>query len=147
MLKKYKNVSDIIRLRPLRLPQKYMTIDHFTTAKRSNILVQLERLREWLRSRFPVIAGLVAFTAGVFSIIFAVVKLSKGAAAQTAKTMHSIGKTIGRILSKFGPMIASIGSFIISLLSFLAQLIMWVANNLWILLIAVVGYLWKKYGK
>ena len=75
------------------------------------------------------------------------VKLTKGAAVATAKATHSVGKTIARILAKFGPMMASVGNFIISLLSFLAQGIMWVANNLWVLLIALVVYVWEKYGK
>ena len=119
--------------------------------QKRNILENLQRLREWLRSRFPAIAALVAFTAVVSSIVFAVVKLTKGAAVATAKTTHSVGKTIARILArilaKFGPVMPSVGSFIISLLSFLAQGIMWVGNNLWVLLIALVMYLWEKYGK
>ena len=108
---------------------------------------QLDRVKEWLRSRFPLIAGLVAFTAGVFSIIFAVVKLTKNSVATAAKGAHKAGKTTARILAKLGPIAAAIGSFILSLMSFLALGIMWIANNLWILLVAVIGYLYNEYGR
>ena len=135
---KYKQVSDKIRTELLGKSPKYDIINQRIEKTMKNDMIerlrkakfQLERFREWLRSRFPLIAALVAFTAGVFSIVFARIKLSKGTVERTAKATHSLGKTIGKILAKFGPMMASVGSFIISLLSFLAQGIMWVANNL-----------------
>ena len=97
---------------------------------------RLKSIMEGLRSRLPLIGAIIAIVAGVFSIIFAVVKLAKRGTVAAAKGVHGIGKGIAKFLAKFGPIMASIGSFIISLMSFLAQGIMWVANNLWILLVA-----------
>ena len=131
---------DIVRRDPKTTPKDF--IDRLRSARD-----QLRRFRDWLRSRFPVIAGLVAFTAGVFSIVFAVVKLTKGAAVETAKGANNAGRAIARFLAKLGPLMASIGSFIISLMSFLAQGLMFIANNLWILCVAIVGYLWNKYRR
>ena len=153
LAEKAKQFSDKIRMELLaKFPKYDITSQKIETTAKNDILDrmrrardQLKRFREWVRSRFPVIAALVAFTAGVFSIVFAVVKLTKGTVEQTAKATHSIGKTIGKILARFGHMMTSVGSFIISLLSFLAQGIMWVANNLWVLFVALVMYAWNKW--
>ena len=95
LTEKYKQVSDKIRTKLLWEAPKYnITIEEITMKQKSNILENLQRLREWLRRRFPAIAALVAFTAGVFSIVFAVVKLTKGAAVARAKTTHSEEKLL-----------------------------------------------------
>ena len=107
-VEKCKQVSDKIRVelqwkepkyKPIEAQKGQTLLDRMRSAK-----FQLERFREWLKGRFPAIAALVAFTAGVFSIVFAVLRLTRGTAVPTAKTTHSIGKTVGRILGKFGPM-------------------------------------------
>ena len=142
LLEKYKNISDNIRVNLLKEPSKYTK---FKT--RNNILVNLERLREWLRSRLPLIGAIIGVAAGVFSVVYGIVAWTKGAAVATAKATHSFGKTIAKILAKLGPIAASIGSFVISLLSYLSQGVLWLANNLWILLLALVGYLYNEYSR
>ena len=148
LAEKYKQMSDKIRTRLLNeKPKYYKTGKAVKWYSNENIAVKLKEIRKWLKKRFPIIVGVVSFAAGVFSIVFTVIKLTSGAVKKAAETTHSIGKTIARILAKFGPLMVSVGSFIISLMSFLAQGMMWVANNLWILFVALIGYLWNKYGR
>ena len=140
LLDKYKNISDNIRVNLLRGKPKYMKL-----RIGNNILMNLERLREWLRSRLPLIGAIIGVAAGIFSVVYGIVAWTKGAAVATAKAAHSTGKTIAKILAKLGPIMASIGSFVISLLSYLSQGVLWLANNLWILLLALVGFLYNEY--
>ena len=143
LLKKYEVLADRILvnfLRKGRATLKYIN-------KQEGILGKLKRVMEWVRPRFPQIAALVAFTAGVFSIIFAVVKLTKGVAVATAKTAHGAGKTIAKILAKLGPIAAAVGSLILSTMSYLAQGMMFLVNNLWIFLVAILGWLYNEYKK
>ena len=148
LAEKYKQVSDKVRTRLLGENAKYdKTKEATRRSTKENIAVKLKEILKWLKKIFPIIVRVVSFAAGVLSIIFTVIKLTSGAVKKAAEMTHSIGKTIARILAKFGPLMVSVGSFIISLLSFLAQGMMWVANNLWILLVALVDYLWNKYGQ
>ena len=79
--------------------------------------------------------------------IFTVLKFTRAAAKAATKTTSGIGKSIANFLKKFGPSIAGIGSLIFSLLNLLAQGVMWIANNLWILLLALIGFLYNEYKK
>ena len=143
LLEKYKVIADRILVNFLR---KSRASNRFIKSQ-EGILGKVKRLMEWLRPRFPQIAALVAFTAGVFSIIFAVIKLTKGVAVSTAKTAHGIGKTIAKILAKLGPIAAAVGSLILSAMSYAAQGLMFLVNNLWILLVALVGWLYNEYRR
>ena len=142
LLEKYKNISDNIRVNLLRDPPKYMKL-----RIRNNILMNLERFREWLRSRLPLIGAIIGVAAGVFSVVYGIVAWTKGAAVATAKAAHSTGKTIAQLLAKLGPIAASIGSFVISLMSYLARGMLFLANNLWILLLALLGFLYNEYRR
>ena len=142
LLDKFKNISDNIRVNLLRGPPKYVKL-----RTKNNILVNLERLREWLRSRLPLIGAIIGVAAGVFTVVYGIVAWTKGAAVATAKAGYSVGKTIAKILAKLGPIAAAIGSFVISLMSYLSQGILWLANNLWILLLALLGFLYNEYRR
>ena len=73
-----------------------------------------------------------------------IIKLASGGATVVAKTAGGIGKTIAKFLAKLRPFFASIGNIILSILSRLAQGLMFVANNLWIILIAVGMFLYRE---
>lgn len=128
-----------------KFPKYEETPEAISSRTKRNILSHLRRLREWLSSRFPAIAGIVAFTAGVCSLVFTIIKLTKGAAVSAAKTTSGVGKTIAKILAKLGLIAANVGSMILTLFSLLAQEIMWVSNNLWVILVAIGMFLWKKF--
>ena len=81
----------------------------------------------------------------VISLIITTVKFVQGGATVVVETAGGIGKTIAKILAKLGTIDARIGSILLSILSLLAQGIMFVANNLWILLLAVGMFLYQKW--
>ena len=138
--------SDKIQTKIIKQQPKYpITINAIRPETRSNILVQLERLKKWIRKHFFVVAGITGVVAGVISLIITIVKFAPGGATVVAKTAGGIGKTIAKILAKLSPIASNIGSIILSILSLLAQSLMFVANNLWIILIAVGMFLYREW--
>ena len=122
-----------------------MTISAIRAETRSNILVQLETLKEWTRRHFFVVAGITGVVASIISLIITIVKFAQGSATVVPKTTGGIRKTIAKILAKLGPIAANIGCIILSILSLLAQGLMFVGNNLWIILIAVGMFLYREW--
>ena len=148
MATKCEITSDEILTKILKqLPKYQITINAIETETRSSILVQLERLKEWIRRNFFIVTGITGDFAGVISLIITIVKVASGGATVVARTANGIGKTIAKILAKHGLIAANIGSIILSILSLLAQRLMFVANNLWIILIAVGVFLYRERKK
>ena len=148
MLKKYKQVFDKIRIEVQGLDQEYSSYARYRNKLQDNNLLRFfKKLKDILRSNLPVVGAIVAIIAGGISIVIAVLKLTGKGITAAAKATHETGKGIARFLAKFGPIMASIGSFIISLMSYLARGLMFIASNLWILLIALVGFLYNEYRR
>ena len=86
-------MSDKIRTRLLNLdPTYYKTKNAVRRSTKENIAIKLKEFRKWLKKRFPIIVGVVSFAAGLFSIIFTVIKLTSGGVKKLAEATHSVGK-------------------------------------------------------
>ena len=148
MLKKYKQVFDKIRIEVQGLDQEYSSYARYRDKLNdSDIIRLLKNIKEKLRTNLPVVGAIVAIVAGGVSIVIAVLKLTGKGITAAAKATHETGKGIARFLAKLGPIMASIGSFVISLMSYLARGLMFIASNLWILLLALLGFLYNEYSK
>ena len=64
-----------------------------------------------------------------------------------AKGTSSFGQSVVKVLKKLGPVFAAIGSILLTALGIISQALMFLANNLWILLVFLVMFLWKMFEK
>lgn len=72
---------------------------------------------------------------------------ARGAVCSGACGVYYFGKGLNKVLSKFGPVLGALGSAIASLLSADATSLLWIENNLWVLLVAIILFLWSKCGR
>ena len=109
--------------------------------------VKFERLKEWLKKNGIEVS---AFVLSIGSFIAAMVTVLRKTVQTAAKGAFSFGKAVVKVLSKLGPVFSALGSVIMSLLGIASKALMWLGNNLWILLVFLVMFLWKvgeKYFK
>ena len=64
-----------------------------------------------------------------------------------AKGAFSFGKAVVKVLSKLGPVFSALGSVIMTLLGIASKALMWLGNNLWVLLVFLVMFLWRVFEK
>ena len=86
-------------------------------------------------------------TFGVGSFIASIIMAVRNAVKTVAKGTSSFGQSVVKVLKKLGPVFAAIGSILMTALGILSQGLMFLANNLWILLVLLVMFLWKVLKK
>ena len=51
-----------------------------------------------------------------------------------------------RNLSKLGPLFSALGCMLSTVLGVASQALMWISNNVWILLVFLAMFLWRRFG-
>ena len=111
---------------------------------KSNPGVRWERIKKWIKDNKW---GVLSVTFGVGSFIASIIMAVRNAVKTVAKGTSTFGQSVVKVLKKLGPVFATIGSILTTVLGLLGNGLMFLANNLWILLVLLVMFLWERYFK
>ena len=93
----------------------------------------MEKFKEWAKENVLGISGVLIGVGGI------VVSTSlRSGVRSVPEGTYKFGKGIAKKLSKLGPIFSAIGSVLLTMLNIGSQALMWLSNNLWILLVALV---------
>ena len=106
--------------------------------------VKWEKFKKWVKENKW---GVLSVTFGVGSFIASIIMAVRNAVKTVAKGTSSFGQSVVKVLKKLGPVFAAIGSILLTALGIISQALMFLANNLWILLVFLAMFLWKMYEK
>ena len=107
--------------------------------------VRWEKFKKWLKEKK---IELGSATLSVGSFIAAMITVLRKTIQTVAKGAYNFGKSLVKVLSKLGPVFSALGNIVLTALSLLSKGLMWLGNNLWLLLVLVLMFLWnfgKKY--
>ena len=106
--------------------------------------VTWERIKQWIKDNKW---GVLSVTFGVGSFIASIIMAVRNAVKTVAKGVSTFGQSVVKVLKKLGPVFAALGSILMTALGILSQGLMFLANNLWILLVLFAMFLWKYLKK
>ena len=142
-----KNIEREIDIINLRLDRKVEYQEAKLKLKEeveNNPGVRWERIKKWIKDNKW---GVLSVTFGVGSFIASIIMAVRNAVKSAAKGVSSFGQSVVKVLKKLGPVFAAIGSILLTALGIISQGLMFLANNLWILLVLLAMILWKYFGK
>ena len=110
----------------------------------NNPKVKFERLKKWLKDNGLEASTLVISIGGLIAALAAALR---NTVRTIAKGTFSFGKAVVKVLSKLGPVFSALGNILMAALGLVSKALMWLGNNLWLLLILFVVFLWKSSEK
>ena len=113
-------------------------------ATNNNPKVKFERLKKWLNDNGLEASTLVISIGG---LIAALASALRKTVRTIARGTFSFGKAVVKVFSKLGPVFSALGNILMSALGLVSKALMWLGNNLWVLLILFVMFLWEFAGK
>ena len=139
---------DEINLRLDREVEYPETKQRLKEATNNNPKVKFEKLKKWLKDNGLEASTLVISIGGLIAALAAALRKT---VRTIAKGTFSFGKAVVKVLSKLGPVFSALGNILMSALGLVSKALMWLGNNLWLLLILFVVFLWrfseKMYNK
>ena len=105
---------------------------------------KFERFKKWTKENG---LELGSVTISIGSLIAVLATALRKTIQTVAKGAFSFGKAVVKVLSKLGPVFTALGNVIMTLLGIASKALMWLGNNLWILLVFLVMFLWKMFEK
>ena len=139
---------DEINLRLDRKVEYPETKQRLKRATDNNPKVKFERVKKWLKDNGLEASTLVISIGG---LIAALATALRNTARTIAKGTFSFGKAVVKVLSKLGPVFSALGNILMSALGLVSKALLWLGNNLWVLLILFIMFLWdfssKMYNK
>jgi hypothetical protein len=109
-----------------------------------NDLTRFERFRKWSREN---LLELSAVSISVAGILTAVIMSGRSALKRGAQAISKFGKAVANVVKKLGPVLSAIGTLVSKVLTFGARGILLLAQNLWILVLALTYFAYNKYRK
>ena len=109
-------------------------------AANNNPKVKFEKLKKWMKDNGLEVSTLVISIGG---LIAALAAAFRNTVQTIAKGTFSFGKAVVKVLSKLGPVFSALGNILMSVLGLVSKALMWLGNNLWMLLLLFVMFLWK----
>ena len=110
----------------------------------NNYRVKFERLKKWMKDNGLELSSVVI---SIGSLIAVLATALRNTIRTVAKGAFSFGKAVVKVLSKLGPLFSALGNVIMALLGIASKTLMWLGNNLWVLLVFLVMFLWKVFEK
>ena len=107
-------------------------------------LVKFEKFKNWVKENGFALSGMII---GIGGIIAVVATAFRTTVQTVARGTYALGKGVAKVLSKLGPLFNALGSILMAVLSFALQALMWISNILWILLVFLAMFLWRKFNK
>ena len=120
------------------------TQEIITDEIKNNPKVTFEKFKKWVKENALGISGVFIGVGGIIAVVATSLRTSVKAATEGT---YKFGKGIAKVSSKLGPVFSALGSVLMTLLNIGSKALMWLSNNLWFLLVALVFFLWNIYGK
>ena len=105
-------------------------------------LTRLERFKEWMKDNW---LGVSALAAGVAGLITTIIIGARRAAVNGAQATKSFAKAVRDAIKKLGPWAVPLANLIYGILKGGAAVLGWLASNLWVLVLALVWFVYDYY--
>ncbi|CAB4045119.1 Hypothetical predicted protein [Paramuricea clavata] len=137
--------ADEIRLRSNERPTGSKAMSIVQEEVEINDLTRFERFKKWAKENISGIS--VVYAISVAGIITTIIMGARSVAKKGAKATSKFAKAMANLAGKVGPVLASVLNLIAKVLSWGAKGVAFLANNLWILALALTYFLYNEYGK
>ena len=105
--------------------------------------VKFEKFKKWVKESGFALSGILIGIGGIIAVVATTLRTG---VQVVARGSYGLGKGIAKILSKLGALFSALGSIIMSILGAALQALMWLSNNLWVLLVFLVMFVWRRLG-
>ena len=134
--------ADTIRLEFDIKPREEETMQKLKEETKNNDQVKFEKFKKGVKENGFALSGVMI---GIGGIIAVVASAFRSTVQTVARGAYGLGKGVAKILSKLGPLFSALGSILSVVLGFASQALMWISKNLWILLVFLAMFLWRKF--
>ena len=150
----YKNISEIAYLKSdhIRITEKNEKPEHneaeniiIKTAESNELINGLSRLEEFKKWAKENILGISAPAISVAGTITTIVIGARNAIRKGAQATGKFAKAVYNLGKKFGALLAPVLNTIAQALTWGAKGLTWLANNLWLLAIAIAWFIYDQY--
>jgi hypothetical protein len=109
-----------------------------------NDLTRFERFRKWARENLLELSAVSIYVAGILTTV---IMAGRSALKRGSQAVSKFGKAIANLAKKFGPILSAIGTLVskVRMLTFGAHGILFLAQNLWILVLALTYFIYNEY--
>jgi Fe2+ transport system protein B len=107
-----------------------------------NDLTRFERFKKWARKN---LLGISAVSISVAGILTTAIMAGRNALKRGAQAASKFGKALANLAKKFGPILSAIGTLVSKVLTLGVQGILFLAQNLWILVLALTYFIYNEY--
>jgi hypothetical protein len=133
--------ADEIRLRSNERPKGPKAMSIVKEELEINDLTRFERFKKWAKENIFVISAVAISVAGIITTI---IMGARSVAKEGARATSKFAKAIANLARKVRPVLASVLNLIPK---WVAKGIAFLAENLWILALALTYFLYSEYGK
>ena len=105
-------------------------------------LTRFERFRKWARENMLELSAVAISVAGILTTV---IIIGRSALKRGAQAVSKFGKAVANLAKKFGPILSAIGTLVSKVLTLGAQGIMFLAQILWILVLALTYFIYNEY--
>ena len=134
--------ADEIRLRLNQKPVSEEVTNMVEEEAEANDLTRFERFKKWAREN---LLGISAVSISVAGILTTAIMAGRNALKRGAQAASKFGKALANLAKKFGPILSAIGTLVSKVLTLGAQGILFLAQNLWILVLALTYFIYNEY--
>ena len=139
-----RNQADKLRLENNRRPQEETNVKIIQQEIDTTDLERYERFKKWAKENM---FGLASTAISVAGFVATIITLARSGLRQTAEAVGKLAESIGNFGKKFGQGITILLNIISHALAWGAAGIAWLANNLWLIAVAVTLFLYYEYRK
>jgi hypothetical protein len=136
--------ADEIRLRLNQKPVSEEVTNMIEEEAEVNDLTRFERFKKWSREN---LLELSAVSISVAGILTDVIMSGRSALKRGAQAVSKFGKAVANVVKKLGPVLSAIGTLVSKVLTLGARGILFLAQNLWILVLALTYFIYNEYHK
>ena len=134
--------ADEIRLRLNQKPISEEVTNMVEEEAEVNDLTRFERFKKWARENLLELSAVAISVAGILTTV---IMAGRSALKRGAQAVSKFGKAVANLAKKFGPILSAIGTLVSKVLTLGAQGILFLAQNLWILFLALTYFLYNEY--
>ena len=135
-------LGDRLRLSTGQRVQSKEALEIMEKVIEANDLTRFERFRKWAREN---LLELSAVSISVAGILTTVIMAGRSALKRGAQAVSKFGKAVANLAKKFGPILSAIGTLVSKVLTLGAQGVLFLAQNLWILVLALTYFIYNEY--
>ena len=136
--------ADEIRLRSNERPKGAKAMSIVEEEVKINDLTRFERFKKWAKENITGISVVAISAAGIITTI---IMGARSAAKKGAGAASKFAKALANLAGKVGPVLSSVLNLVAKVLGWGAKGIAFVANNLWILALALTYFLYNEYKR